>query len=143
MTDFLVAALQITSTSNVEANFAEAEEQIELASRRGAELIGLPENFAFLGEDDEKLRLASELSEKCSNFLKTMSQRYQVFLLGGGYPVLLVMIVILLIGQPFLGKMDRFWQNTTRFICLMLICQMEIYTRNHPLFYPGQSIHLL
>ncbi len=83
MTDFLVAALQITSTSNVEANFAEAEEQIELASRRGAELIGLPENFAFLGEDDEKLRLASELSIKCTNFLKTMSQRYQVFLLGG------------------------------------------------------------
>ena len=87
MTDFLVAALQITSTSNVEANFAEAEEQIELASRRGAELIGLPENFAFLGEDNEKLRMASELSTKCTNFLKTMSQRYQVFLLGGGYPV--------------------------------------------------------
>ena len=40
MTDFLVAALQITSTSNVEANFIEAEEQIELAARRGAELIG-------------------------------------------------------------------------------------------------------
>ena len=59
MTDFLVAALQITSTSNVEANFAEAEEQIELASRRGSELIGLPENFSFLGEDNEKLRMAS------------------------------------------------------------------------------------
>ena len=87
MTDFLVAALQITSTSNVEVNFAEAEEQIELAARRGAELIGLPENFAFLGEDDEKLELSSELSIKCVNFLKTMSQRYQVFLLGGGYPV--------------------------------------------------------
>ena len=54
MTDFLVAALQITSTSNVEGNFVQAEEQIELASRRGAELIGLPENFAFLGEDNEK-----------------------------------------------------------------------------------------
>ena len=87
MTDFLVAALQITSSSNIDSNFAEAEEQIELASRRGAELIGLPENFAFLGEDYEKLQLASELSNKCSNFLKTMSQRYQVFLLGGGYPV--------------------------------------------------------
>ena len=66
MTDFLVAALQITSTSNVEGNFAEAEEQIELAARRGAELIGLPENFAFLGEDHEKLRLSSELSIKLS-----------------------------------------------------------------------------
>ena len=41
LTDFLVAALQITSTSNVEANFTEAEEQIELAARRGAELIAV------------------------------------------------------------------------------------------------------
>jgi len=75
LTDFLVAALQITSTSNIESNFAVAEEQIELATRRGAELIGLPENFAFLGDDNEKLQLASELSIKCTNFLKTMSQR--------------------------------------------------------------------
>ena len=52
MTDFLVAALQITSTSNVEENFAEAEEQIELAARRGAELVGLPENFAFIGKEN-------------------------------------------------------------------------------------------
>ncbi len=87
MTDFLVAALQITSTSDEEKNFASAEEQIELASRRGAELIGLPENFAFLGDDNEKLIRASELSIKCANFLKTMSQRYQIYLLGGGYPV--------------------------------------------------------
>ena len=87
MTDFLVAALQITSTSNIDSNFAHAEEQIELASRRGAELIGLPENFAFLGDDNEKLQLAEELSLKCTNFLKKMSQRYQVYLLGGGYPV--------------------------------------------------------
>ena len=69
MTDFLVAALQITSTSNIESNFAVAEEQIELATRRGAELIGLPENFAFLGDDNEKLQLANELSIKCTNFL--------------------------------------------------------------------------
>ena len=87
MTDFLVAALQITSTSNVQANFTEAEEQIELAVRRGAEIIGLPENFAFLGDDDEKLQLASELSTKCNNFLRKMSQKYQVYLLGGGHPV--------------------------------------------------------
>ena len=51
MSDFLAAAVQLTSTSNLEANFSLAEEQIELASRRGAELVGLPENFAFIGDD--------------------------------------------------------------------------------------------
>ena len=69
LTDFLVAALQITSSSNIDSNFAEAEEQIELASRRGAELIGLPENFAFLGEDYEKIQLSSELSISFFKFL--------------------------------------------------------------------------
>ena len=87
MSDFLAAAVQITSTSNIEANFSIAEEQIELASRRGAELVGLPENFAFLGDDQKRLEIASTLSEKCSHFLVTMARRYQVVLLGGGFPV--------------------------------------------------------
>ena len=83
----MAAALQLTSTSNVEANFSAAEEQIELASRRGAELVGLPENFAFIGEDQQRLDISSTLAEKCSRFLVTMARRYQIFLLGGGFPV--------------------------------------------------------
>ena len=42
MSDFLAAALQLTSTTDPESNFAAAEEQIDLAARRGAELIALP-----------------------------------------------------------------------------------------------------
>ncbi|MFL0769420.1 MAG: carbon-nitrogen hydrolase family protein [Prochlorococcus sp.] len=87
MTDFLAAAVQLTSTPDPEANFAAAEEQIELAARRGAELIGLPENFAFMGDDETRLELAASLAEQCSRFLVTMARRYQVVLLGGGFPV--------------------------------------------------------
>ena len=87
MSDFLAAALQLTSTSNIEANFLAAEEQIELASRRGAELVGLPENFAFIGDDQKRVELSSVLAEQCSKFLITMARRYQVVLLGGGFPV--------------------------------------------------------
>ncbi len=87
MNDFLAAAVQLTSTSQPEVNFAAAEEQIELASRRGAELIGLPENFAFMGDDQQRLDLSATLAEQCSNFLVTMARRYQVVLLGGGFPV--------------------------------------------------------
>tara|TARA_Y100001968_G_scaffold291053_1_gene295239 strand:- start:214 stop:1035 length:822 start_codon:yes stop_codon:yes gene_type:complete len=85
--DFLAAAVQLTSTSQPEVNFARAEEQIELASRRGADLIGLPENFAFMGDDEMRLKISSSLVEQCSKFLVTMARRYQVVLLGGGYPV--------------------------------------------------------
>ncbi len=87
MSDFLAAAVQLTSTSQPEVNFSAAEEQIELAARRGAELIGLPENFAFMGADEERLELSATLAERCSQFLVTMARRYQVALLGGGYPV--------------------------------------------------------
>ena len=45
------------------------------------------ENFAFIGEDKLRLEIASSLAEKCSRFLVTMARRYQIVLLGGGYPV--------------------------------------------------------
>ena len=87
VTSFLAAALQLTSTPDPEANFAAAEELIDLAARRGADLVGLPENFAFMGDDERRLELAGSLAERCSRFLVTMARRYQVTLLGGGFPV--------------------------------------------------------
>lgn len=87
MSSYLAAAVQLTSTPDPDSNFAAAEEQIELAARRGAELVGLPENFAFMGDDQLRLQLAPALAERCSRFLVTMARRYQVTLLGGGFPV--------------------------------------------------------
>jgi len=87
VSSFLAAAVQLTSTPDPDANLAAAEEQIELAARRGAELVGLPENFAFMGDDAQRIALAPELAERCSRFLVTMARRYQVTLLGGGFPV--------------------------------------------------------
>ena len=85
VSDFLAAAVQLTSGQDPELNFNAAEEQIDLAARRGAELIGLPENFAFMGEDSRRLELAPTLAEQSSHFLVTMARRYQVALLGGGF----------------------------------------------------------
>tara|TARA_B100000579_G_C22795036_1_gene836639 strand:- start:679 stop:1503 length:825 start_codon:yes stop_codon:yes gene_type:complete len=87
VSDFLAAALQLTSSPNVDENLSAAEEQIELAVKRGADLVGLPENFGFMGDDNKRLELSRNLSEKCSKFLITMARRYQVVLLGGGFPV--------------------------------------------------------
>ncbi|MCY4332239.1 MAG: carbon-nitrogen hydrolase family protein [Cyanobacteria bacterium MAG CAR1_bin_15] len=87
MSSYLAAALQLTSTPDPDANLQIAEEQIDLAARQGAALVGLPENFAFLGDDQQKLALAPMLAERCSRFLVTMAHRYQVTLLGGGFPV--------------------------------------------------------
>jgi len=87
MKPYLAAALQMTSCPDLDKNLLETEELIELAVHRGAELIALPENFAFLGPDTTKLEQAQAIAEKTEKFIKTMAQRYQITLLAGGFPV--------------------------------------------------------
>jgi predicted amidohydrolase len=87
MKSYLAAAIQMTSYPDLDKNLVEAEELIELAVRQGAELIGLPENFAFMGKEEDKLHQADEIALKSEKFLKTVAQRFQVTLLGGGFPV--------------------------------------------------------
>ena len=87
MKSYLAAALQMTSVPDLGENLTQAEELIDLAVRRGAEYITLPENFAFLGDESGKLAQSGDICATSEKFLKTMARRYQVTLLGGGYPV--------------------------------------------------------
>lgn len=87
MKSYLAAAIQMTSLPDLEKNLVEAEELIEIAVRRGAELVSLPENFSFLGTEEDKLAQADAIAHKSEKFLKTMAQRFQVTILGGGFPV--------------------------------------------------------
>lgn len=87
MKPYLAAAISMTSGPDIEKNLLEAEELIDLAVRQGAELVGLPENFSFLGLEEEKVAKAETIAKESEKFLKTMAQRFQVALLGGGFPV--------------------------------------------------------
>lgn len=87
MKSYLAAAVQMTSLPDLQKNLAQAEDLIELAVRRGAELIGLPENFSFLGNENEKIEQAYSIAAETEKFLRTMAQKYQVTILGGGFPV--------------------------------------------------------
>ncbi|MFN3360232.1 MAG: carbon-nitrogen hydrolase family protein [Pseudanabaenaceae cyanobacterium] len=87
MKAYLAAAVQMTSTPDLERNLSQAEDLIQLAVNRGAELVALPENFPFLGDEEEKRQKASTIADRSEKFLKTMAQRYQITILGGGYPV--------------------------------------------------------
>ncbi|MBW4506118.1 MAG: carbon-nitrogen hydrolase family protein [Scytonematopsis contorta HA4267-MV1] len=87
MKSYLAAAIQMTSVSDLQKNLTQAEELIDLAVRQGAELVSLPENLTFMGEEKDKLAVAHEIGSTTEKFLKTMAQRYQVTVLGGGFPV--------------------------------------------------------
>jgi deaminated glutathione amidase len=76
MKSYLAAAIQMTSVPNLEKNLAQAEEFIDLAVHQGAELVGLPENFSFMGEEKDKLAQVEAIAKESEIFLKKMAQRY-------------------------------------------------------------------
>ncbi len=87
MKSYLAAAIQMNSLPDLDKNLAQAEDLIDLAVRQGAELVSLPENFSYLGDEVAKMAQAEAIAFASAKFLKTMAQRYQVTLLGGGFPV--------------------------------------------------------
>ena len=98
MKSYLAAAIQMTSLPDLQKNLVQAEELIDLAVRQGAELVSLPENFSFMGEEEEKIASSEAIGLQSEKFLKTMAQRFQVRfwaadfqcrLQGGRYTILL------------------------------------------------------
>ncbi len=87
MKSYLAAAIQMTSLPDLHKNLAQAEELIELAVRQGAELVGLPENFSFMGEEEDKIKQAEAIARESEKFIKTMAQRFQITIMGGGFPI--------------------------------------------------------
>ena len=57
-----VAAVQMASGPNVNANLIEVGRLIDLAASAGAELVVLPENFAIMGmKEQDKVQIREEL----------------------------------------------------------------------------------
>ncbi|MDH5711063.1 MAG: carbon-nitrogen hydrolase family protein [Gammaproteobacteria bacterium] len=84
-----VAAIQMASGPNVQANLAEAEKYINIAVQQGAELIVLPENFAIMGmREVDKVGIAELPGQGViQNFLRDQAVKHGVWLVGGTVPI--------------------------------------------------------
>lgn len=80
------AAVQLNSQPDSVKSLDEAYTLVKQAAEAGAGLICLPENFAFLGDERQKLELSSEISAMVENRLPRWSRELGVTILGGGYP---------------------------------------------------------
>jgi predicted amidohydrolase len=79
----------MTSTDDVGRNLATAERLVTEAAAAGARLVGLPENFAYLGGDrDHKLGLAERLESPgpILTQMAALARSTRVHLLLGGFP---------------------------------------------------------
>jgi deaminated glutathione amidase len=84
-----VAAIQMATSPNVSANLLEAERLIGEAVEGGAGLVVLPENFAFMGENDREMSTLKEAENDgpLQGFLAQMASRFGVWLVGGTIPM--------------------------------------------------------
>ncbi|HEY7772268.1 MAG TPA: carbon-nitrogen hydrolase family protein [Marinagarivorans sp.] len=87
-TQLNVAAIQMVSGPNLDANLAAAARLIEKAARAGAQWVVLPENFALMGSD--AMREFGEREETdtapLQRFLSAQARDHKVWLFGGTIP---------------------------------------------------------
>jgi predicted amidohydrolase len=76
----------MTSTTDVERNLATAEALVEQAAARGASLVGLPENFAFLRSEGQPAPAPQDLDGPWVLRMAALARRTRVTLLLGSLP---------------------------------------------------------
>lgn len=84
-----VAAVQLQSQDDVAQNLAECQRLVALAQSDGAQLVVLPENFAYFGADEGKRKLAESLSDPSGPIQRALSEMARgagAFLVAGGFP---------------------------------------------------------
>ena len=84
-----VAAIQMTSGHDIEANLEQAGRFLADAARLGATLAALPENFAFMGKDSGDKRAIAEPdgAGRIQNFLADTARRLKIWIVGGTVPL--------------------------------------------------------
>lgn len=84
-----VAALQMTSSNEVDANLATAARLLREAAARGARVAVLPENFAFMGlRDRDKLAVAERVGDgPIQHTIATLARELDLWVVAGTMPI--------------------------------------------------------
>lgn len=84
-----VAAIQMASGPQLQANLMEAARLIKEAADKGAQLVSLPETFAIMGlRDQDRVALTETYgSGPIQDFLSRIARQYRIWLVGGTIPI--------------------------------------------------------
>jgi predicted amidohydrolase len=84
-----VAAIQMTSGHDIDANLESAGRLLAEAARQNSVLAALPENFAFMGLNSGDKRAVAEPdgAGRIQNFLADTARRLKMWIVGGTVPL--------------------------------------------------------
>lgn len=86
--NFIVAAVQMTSVNDRDDNLNKANALLSKGVERGAALLALPENFSFMGNEEEKAKIVEDFEKGVSvRFLKDFALKNKVWIMGGSLPL--------------------------------------------------------
>ncbi|MDB4994060.1 MAG: Aliphatic amidase AmiE [Myxococcaceae bacterium] len=82
------AVIQLNTQDDVAKNLTRAGELVHEAVRHGAQVCVLPENFAFMGEEEDKRSIAESLEGQgpIVKFLRALGKEVGVHIVAGGMP---------------------------------------------------------
>src|ERR1700733_12646291 len=84
------AAVQLSSQGDVAENLDRVEARVAEAAERGADVVLLPENFAYFGDEEGKRSIAEDFSAEGSGPIKSrlaaIARAQKVHLIAGGVP---------------------------------------------------------
>ncbi len=84
------AVIQLSSQDDVTKNLERVRALVAEAARSGAELVALPENFAFMGEETQKREIAESTEESnrgpITSAIVDAAREHRIWIVAGGMP---------------------------------------------------------
>lgn len=80
---YLLGAVQMTSTADRARNLATAIRLLNEAADLGAKLVGLPENFAFMGRDEDRIANAEGVEGPTMAAIREVARARRIWIVAG------------------------------------------------------------
>ena len=78
-----IAVVQLCSTPEKSHNYARTEHYVAEAAQAGAQLVALPENWAYIGPEEAKQGAAESEDGPSLSLLSQLARKYRIWILGG------------------------------------------------------------
>ena len=87
MSSSRAAVVQLQCQDDVDENLAQCRRQVLKAGGLGAELVLLPENFAYMGAESDKRQYAESLGDgPIQTYLEELAREAKLTIIAGGFP---------------------------------------------------------